>query len=74
VGVDDPEWGQRVCAAVVLRAGAVLDLATLRGWARQRIAIYKVPTRLRIVDALPRNAMGKVTKPEVKRLFAGAGA
>jgi malonyl-CoA/methylmalonyl-CoA synthetase len=71
VGVDDPEWGQRVCAAVVLRAGAVLDLATLRNWARQRIAIYKVPTRLRIVDALPRNAMGKVTKPEVKRLFAG---
>jgi malonyl-CoA/methylmalonyl-CoA synthetase len=71
VGVDDPEWGQRVCAAVVLRACAVLDLAALRGWARERIAIYKVPTRLRLLDTLPRNAMGKVTKPEVQRLFAG---
>jgi malonyl-CoA/methylmalonyl-CoA synthetase len=71
VGADDPEWGQRVCAAVVPRNGATLDLPGLRGWARERIAIYKVPTRLRLVDALPRNAMGKVTKPEVQRLFAG---
>jgi len=70
VGVDDPEWGQRVCAAVVLQDGASLSLPDLRSWARECIAIYKVPTRLLTLDQLPRNAMGKVTKPELKRLFA----
>jgi malonyl-CoA/methylmalonyl-CoA synthetase len=69
VGVEDPEWGERVSAAVVTRDGADLSLETLRGWARERLAAYKIPTRLLIVEALPRNAMGKVTKPDVARLF-----
>jgi malonyl-CoA/methylmalonyl-CoA synthetase len=46
-----------------------LTLEALRAWARERLAVYKVPTRLLVVDALPRNAMGKVTKPDVARLF-----
>jgi malonyl-CoA/methylmalonyl-CoA synthetase len=69
VGVEDPEWGERVCAAVVLRDGATLTLEDLRAWARERLATYKLPSRLLVVDALPRNAMGKVTKPDVARLF-----
>jgi malonyl-CoA/methylmalonyl-CoA synthetase len=69
VGVPDPEWGERVAAAVVLRAGAALDLESLRLWAKQRLAAYKIPSRLRVVDALPRNAMGKVTKPAVVAMF-----
>jgi malonyl-CoA/methylmalonyl-CoA synthetase len=68
VGVEDPEWGERVCAAVVLRDGE-LALAELRDWGRERLAAYKLPSRLRIVGSLPRNAMGKVTKPEVTTLF-----
>jgi malonyl-CoA/methylmalonyl-CoA synthetase len=50
-------------------AGATLELDTLRGWAKVRLAPYKVPTRLRVIDALPRNALGKVTKPAVVELF-----
>jgi malonyl-CoA/methylmalonyl-CoA synthetase len=69
VGVADDEWGQRVAVAAILRSGAALELGTLRAWAKQQLAPYKVPTLLRIVDALPRNPMGKVVKPEVARLF-----
>jgi malonyl-CoA/methylmalonyl-CoA synthetase len=69
VGVADPEWGERVCAAVILKAGVSLTLKGLRAWAKARLATYKVPSRLLCVDELPRNAMGKVTKPEVQTLF-----
>ncbi len=69
VGVPDLEWGERVAAAVVLCAGEALDLEQLRSWAKERLASYKIPSRLLIVDALPRNAMGKVTKPAIVDLF-----
>jgi malonyl-CoA/methylmalonyl-CoA synthetase len=69
VGVTDPEWGERVSAAVELRAGASLSLPDLQEWARPRLAPYKIPRALQPVDTLPRNAMGKVTKPEVAGLF-----
>jgi malonyl-CoA/methylmalonyl-CoA synthetase len=71
VGVEDPEWGERVAVAVELRAGGSLDLETLKGWSKDRLAPYKIPRALRVVSALPRNAMGKVTKPDVAALFRG---
>ncbi len=69
VGVEDPEWGQRVAAALVLNGSGELDLETLRTWAKERLAIFKVPSRVLCCDSLPRNAMGKVTKPAVVELF-----
>lgn len=69
VGVPDPTWGQRVCAAVV--ATDELDPAELRAWGKERLVDYKVPRDFLVVDDLPRNAMGKVTKPAVVELFAG---
>jgi malonyl-CoA/methylmalonyl-CoA synthetase len=69
VGVPDAEWGERVAAALVLSDGHALDLDTLRVWGRDHLAGYKLPSRLLIVDALPRNAMGKVVKPTVTALF-----
>ena len=69
VGVADDEWGERVSAAVELRDGATLSLADLQTWAKPRLAPYKIPRDLRPLVALPRNAMGKVTKPEVAALF-----
>jgi malonyl-CoA/methylmalonyl-CoA synthetase len=72
VGVEDKEWGQRVAAAVVLRDRRRLDLETLRSWGKERLATYKVPSLLKAVDQLPRNAMGKVTKPEVVKLFGSS--
>jgi malonyl-CoA/methylmalonyl-CoA synthetase len=77
VGVPDPEWGERVAAAIVLKEGLndgdVLDLPSLRTWAKELLAAHKVPSRLLLVDALPRNAMGKVMKPSVAALFQSTG-
>jgi len=69
VGVPDTEWGERVSAAVELKPEAELSLPALQIWARERLAPYKVPRALQCVAALPRNAMGKVLKKEVARLF-----
>lgn len=69
VGIPDVEWGDKVSVAVELRPGASLELEELQRWVRERLAPYKVPRALRCVAALPRNAMGKVVKPEVAKLF-----
>ncbi len=69
VGVPDPTWGERVAAAAVLRPATSLDLDSLRNWAKARLTGYKVPSLLLVLDALPRNALGKVTKPALSRLF-----
>ena len=69
VGLPDAVWGERVAAAVVLRAEHTLDLETLRGWSKQSMSAYKVPSRLLVLDALPRNAMGKVMKTAITDLF-----
>ena len=71
VGLADPEWGERVAAAVELGATGALSLAELQQWAKEHLAPYKVPRALHVVTALPRNAMGKVVKPEVAALFRG---
>jgi malonyl-CoA/methylmalonyl-CoA synthetase len=70
VGVEDVEWGQRVCCAAELRPGVTLELDELKDWARARLAPYKIPKSLACVAQLPRNAMGKVIKPEVATFFA----
>ena len=73
VGVPDPEWGERVAAAVVLNPGDALDLASFRAWGKELLAAHKLPSRLLVLDALPRNAMGKVVKPAVVALFETEG-
>ena len=69
VGVDDEEWGERVCAAVVVKLDCSLSIEELREWGRQKLASYKVPSRLLSLEHLPRNVMGKLNKPELKRLM-----
>ncbi len=70
VGVPDPAWGERVCAAVVPPPGVdPPDSGALRAFARERLAPWKVPKEVRVVAELPRNALGKVTKPAVQELF-----
>jgi len=69
VGVEDPDWGERVAVAVEVRGGGSIDLESLKSWSKDRLAPYKIPRALRVVSALPRNAMGKVTKKDVAALF-----
>ncbi len=69
VGVEDPEWGELVSVALVLEKGCPITLDDLRAWAKERLAVAKVPKRMLVLNELPRNAMGKVSKPEVAQLF-----
>ena len=69
VGIVDPEWGERVSVAVELHARAALSLENLHAWAKARLAPYKIPRELHCMPSLPRNAMGKVLKPEVAKLM-----
>ena len=69
LGLPDATWGEVVAAAVVLREDASLDAAVLRAWCEKQMSTYKQPRRFLFVPALPRNAMGKVVKPDVRTLF-----
>jgi long-chain acyl-CoA synthetase len=71
-GTPDAKWGEAVTAAVVLRPGESLDTAALLGWARSRLAPFKLPKAVHVVDALPRNANGKLLKRDLRARFAGA--
>jgi len=74
VGQPDARWGETPVAFAVPRPGAgSLSLAELRGWAAERIARYKLPTVLVLLDDLPRNASGKVLKGELRQLCPAAG-
>ena len=68
-GEPSERWGESVTAVVALKPGALLDLEALRAWATERLARYKLPSRLEIVDALPRNPAGKVLKFELRDRF-----
>jgi O-succinylbenzoic acid--CoA ligase len=67
VGVADPEWGQRVVAVVVLRAGAGLTLAEARRHVAGRVSRAAAPRELRVVDALPLLASGKLDRRALLR-------
>jgi malonyl-CoA/methylmalonyl-CoA synthetase len=69
VGIADETWGEVVALAAVLGPNDELSLEGLREWCRGRLSKYRIPSRLMFVDELPRNAMGKVTKPAVSKLF-----
>ncbi len=65
-GVPSDEWGETVCAWVVPDGMASPDLDTLLGYAAQHLAPYKRPRHVRFVESLPRNAMGKVRRSELR--------
>jgi fatty-acyl-CoA synthase len=72
IGLPDDQWGEAVVAVAALKQGANLDLEELRGFAADRLARYKLPRRLEIVAALPRNPAGKVLKFELRERFCAA--
>jgi acyl-CoA synthetase (AMP-forming)/AMP-acid ligase II len=77
VGVPDHRMGEVGLAVVVSAGGADRPVATgdeLIGWARERLANYKVPERVVTVDALPVNASGKVLKRALREQYAPSGA
>jgi acyl-CoA synthetase (AMP-forming)/AMP-acid ligase II len=66
IGVPDERMGEVGRAFVVPRLGSVVDPDELIAWCREKLANYKVPRSVVVVDALPKNATGKVTKQELR--------
>jgi fatty-acyl-CoA synthase len=71
LGLPDEKWGEAVTAVVALHEGKELTLEELRAFAAPLLAKYKLPLRLHVVDALPRNPAGKVLKFVLKEELAG---
>jgi malonyl-CoA/methylmalonyl-CoA synthetase len=74
IGLPHPDFGEAVAAVIVARPGGTVDAAQVIAALRDKIANYKVPKRVWIVDELPRNAMGKVQKNLLRDRYAGAFA
>lgn len=68
IGVQDPSRGEVPVAFVEMQEGETFDEGALRGWCRERIAQFKVPRDIRVVDALPRNPTGKIMRRELVEL------
>lgn len=70
VGIPNLIWGELIAAVLVLRNPDLpLDIDQLRQWCSAQLANYKLPAQLLITPHLPRNVMGKVLKPEIKKWF-----
>jgi acyl-CoA synthetase (AMP-forming)/AMP-acid ligase II len=74
VGVPDPRSGERVCACLVLREGAEVDVTALGAYCTERgLARHKCPEQLMVVDDIPRNPMGKILKSVLQERASAAG-
>ncbi|MDG4825157.1 long-chain fatty acid--CoA ligase [Asanoa sp. WMMD1127] len=69
IGVPDERWGEVPWAIVTLRPGADLDTAAVRARLAGKLARYKLPARVVIVDELPRTASGKVRKADLRQHY-----
>jgi len=74
IGVPNDRWGEVGLAVLVLKPGQSLDRSTVVGYCGERLARFKVPNDIAVIEALPRNATGKVLKRELRKLFLGSHA
>jgi malonyl-CoA/methylmalonyl-CoA synthetase len=72
IGIPHPDFGEAVTAIVVPRKDASLDPAAMIAELRKNLANFKVPKQVHLVDELPRNAMGKVQKAELRARYRGS--
>lgn len=74
IGVPDELYGETVFAAVVSKPGAPLDAAEVIAHCRKLIGGYKIPRKMAFVDSLPKSALGKVLKAELRQRYGGSGS
>ncbi|GAC1604518.1 MAG: long-chain fatty acid--CoA ligase [Acidimicrobiales bacterium] len=74
IGMPNDKWGEVGLAVLALKPGTAIDRATVVDHCVSRLAKFKIPNDIVIVDALPRNATGKVLKRELRTRFVGADA
>ena len=66
IGVPDDKWGEAGKAVCVPKPGTTIDPDDVISWARERIAGFKAPKTIDIIDALPRNASGKILRKDLR--------
>ncbi|HMP46051.1 MAG TPA: fatty acid--CoA ligase, partial [Sphingopyxis sp.] len=66
IGIPDDKWGETVKAVVVAKPGETVEEADIIAWARERIAPFKAPRSIDVIDALPRNASGKILRKDLR--------
>src|SRR5690606_34519529 len=71
VGIADPEWGQKVAAAIVMADGETVSEMDVERFSREHLAAYKIPRVMRFVDALPLTGSGKIQRKTVQEFFIG---
>lgn len=71
IGIPSAKWGETPLAIVVAAPGCEPSADSLRAYCRENLAAYKVPQCYEIVAALPRNASGKLLKPQLREQFPG---
>ncbi|XP_075985356.1 acyl-CoA synthetase family member 3 [Anticarsia gemmatalis] len=69
LGIEDNNYGEIVSCVAVLKEGTKLSLKELKDVAGKKLAPYQLPRTLLVIDQMPRNAMGKLDKKEIRRLF-----
>ncbi|HEX3182108.1 MAG TPA: hypothetical protein VHR44_12765 [Beijerinckiaceae bacterium] len=69
IGVPSQRWGEEVKAVIVAKAGHTPREDDVIAWARERIAAFKAPKSIEIIDAFPRTATGKVLRRELKEKY-----
>ena len=66
IGIPDQKWGETVKAVVVPKPGMSIDEDDIITWARERIAAFKAPRSIDVIEALPRNASGKILRKDLR--------
>ena len=69
IGVPDPEWGEKVMAVVVLKLGETVTQEEIVQYCKGRLASFKAPSEVALVDELPRNPLGKVLKTDLRKMY-----
>jgi fatty-acyl-CoA synthase len=69
IGVHDEKWGEVGAAFILPRPEETLDVESLRPWCRERLAGYKVPAHVKLVQDFSRTAAGKIRKPDLLETF-----
>ena len=67
IGLPDPEWGERVAAFIIPRAGKNFDKNALHSYLKSRLSSFKVPKEYRLVNDFPKSPAGKILKRELRK-------
>ena len=69
IGVEDVEWGEVVKAILVLTPGSKVTVKELVDFSKSRLASFKAPQYVAVIDDMPRNVMGKILKNDLRKLY-----